>query len=280
MAQRWRSEHRLVNPVPPELVLAGPTPLLHHEGLTHLFASDLDGEAVARWAERTAARGARQQRERRRATRDTAVPHRPMEFVWVEGGELAQSKIPGHEGADARVAPFAVQTGIATAGQWVTVMEDLPRHHRGEGRGETRWRVGRRILRFSPERALGEMNGPNNYHLEKSEVVEFLERLNAQAKSMGARYDLPTELELEFLWRHRPSRIPLTGETSIYGSSLFRRADTVGKPLVEEHVQILRMPSPSAHPQAFRQFRTFWVGPISVNDPGYSRLRLVLRDAR
>jgi hypothetical protein len=182
LARRWRSEHRLVNPISGGVAWANERRRLHHDGLVALLSPDVDGDVVARWADRTAAGAGRQRRARRVARQDTAIVHRQMELVRVEGGSLFGSR--------REVAPFTVQTGLVTQGQWATLMRGLPANHRPSDQSQT-WRMGGGVvLRLEPDQPIA---------VRRADVPAFVAELNARRPIPGRRYDLPTEHELRFL---------------------------------------------------------------------------------
>jgi hypothetical protein len=195
LARRWRVEKRLVNPVSSELLLADPAHVLHYEGLTEVLAGDVDGEAVSKWAERMATRTEKGRRERRSARHATIVPHRPMEFVEIEG---VLRNIP--------IARLGVQRHPVTAAQWVSIMGDLPRSY-DQRAYHPRWRIGRKVLQFEPESVL-------YMRIPEPDLVELLERLNARARPAGRRFDLPTDLEVEFLLRRASEQRSTGGSPS------------------------------------------------------------------
>jgi hypothetical protein len=187
LAGRWRSEGRLVNPVPQGFAAGKDTRLLHHEGLSELFAGDLDGEAVARWAERAAARAQQKGRERRTARRETFVPSRPTRFVQVPGGVLPKSSIPRHYTVrDLAIAPFTVLAEPVSGTQWVSAMRRRPQRYPSLSLVPTAHQID---------------HDEHLLWLTDAEVLELLDRLNARARPRGKRFDLPTDLELEYLFR-------------------------------------------------------------------------------
>jgi formylglycine-generating enzyme required for sulfatase activity len=194
MAQRWHREGRLVNPVPDERVIADSIRQVHHEGITELFAGELDGDAVARWAEQRAVRSERSRRARRAARKTTQIPYPPLQFVKVEGGRLEGTTSPRSQGHAYAVASFQVQTDLVTQGQWLRVMGTMPDSY-SPAKKRRSWRVRGRTVHVDLDEPLKGFDG--------AEVAPFLARLNAGRRPDQGRYDLVSDVELELLMRRR-----------------------------------------------------------------------------
>jgi hypothetical protein len=177
LARRWRLEKRLVNPIARGLALGNATRQIHHEALAVFLDADIVGEAVARWAERTAARAQSHERQRRAAHERTSLPPTPMEFVRVEARRVTTRNIP--------VSAFLVHTRLVTQAQWVSAMRSMP-HAFVPVKGRWPWRTGGRTVWVDPDAPV---------YVSPAEVGSFLERMNGHARTDRRRFDLPTYLE-------------------------------------------------------------------------------------